>query len=416
MTGLQRTDFWKFFVGQGLSVLGSSFTAFAMPLLVYQITSSATNLSISFAAGMLPYLLFGLIGGAYADRSNRKRLMIYTDILRAAVIASVPILYHLDALPLWWIYATSFLTTTLTILFETAEFAAIPSLVASKDLVQANGRIQALYSAAFFAGPPLAGLVASFTDVANVLVVDALSFLLSALLLKWIAASFNAVEERERTSIRSDIAEGLRHVWSHPVLRNISIMMALVNFVITATHVQLVLFAKERLGATDLQYGFLLAAGSAGIMILSLAAGPLRRRFPFGVVALGALALEGILLIAFGLTASLLIALPLWAFISGLGILFNINTMSLRQQIVPNHMLGRVMSIATVIAWSANPLGALLGGFLVERIGVVPVYVIAGAIGFLIPVGFAFSPLGHAEDFLPKPEPAAETTPEPAIT
>jgi len=416
MHGSQRADFWRFFAGQGLSVLGSSFTAFAMPLLVYQITGSATNLSIAFAAGMMPYLLFGLIGGAYADRSDRKRLMIRTDILRAAVIASVPFLYHLDVLPLWWIYAAGFLTTTLTILFEAAEFAAVPSLVPSGDLVRANGRIQALYSAAFLGGPPLAGLVASFTDVANVLLVDASSFLLSAVLLRWIAASFNTAEERERTSIRFDIAEGLRHVWSHPVLRNISIMMALVNFVLTVTQVQLVLFAKERLGATDLEYGLLLAAGSAGVMTLSLAAGPLRRRFPFGVVALGALAVEGLLIVAFGLTSSLLIALPLWALISGLGILFNINTMSLRQQIVPNHMLGRIMSIASVIAWSANPLGALLGGFLVERIGAVPVYVLAGTLGFLIPIGFAFSPLGHAEDYLPVQAPTAETTLEPVVT
>ncbi len=407
MSDASRSDFWKFFAGQGLSAFGSSFTGFAIPLLVYQLTGSATNLAISSAATFLPYLLFGLIGGAWADRSNRKRLMIRTDLLRAAVIASIPALYYLDALPLWWIYATGFISTTLRILFDAAQFAAVPSLVSTDDLVKANGRIQASYQTAHIAGPPLAGLVATLTPVVNVLLFDALSFIVSALFLAWIRGSFNAEEGRERRSIRADIAEGLRYVWGHPVLRNISIMMALVNFVSTVTFVQLVLFAKERLRATDFQYGLLVSSGSVGVIVLSLAAGPLRRRFSFGVVALGALAVEGLLVIAFAFSPYYWVALPIWAVIRGLGVLFNINTSSLRQQIAPNHLLGRVVSVASVVAWSAIPLGTLLGGYLVELTNVTFVYALSGALSFLIPVAFAFSPLGHAEDYLPARSPAA---------
>ncbi|MDP9350484.1 MAG: MFS transporter, partial [Chloroflexota bacterium] len=330
MVQAQRADFWKFFVGQGLSVLGGSFTAFALPLLVYQMTGSAANLSISFASAMLPYLFFGLIGGAIADRTNRKRLMILTDLGRGAVIGSIPVLYYLDALPIWWIYVTGFISTVMRILFDAAEFAAIPSLVSGDNLVQANGRIHAVYSAAFIAGPPLAGLTASVMPIVNVLWLDALSFILSALFLAWIRSSFNQGEQRERRGIRSEIAEGLGYVWRHPVLRNISIMMALVNFVTTVQQVQLVLFAKERLDASDFQYGLLLAGSNVGVIILSLAAGPLRKRFPFGPVALGALAVWQLLVIAFALAPSYWVALPLWALASGCGVLFNINTASLR--------------------------------------------------------------------------------------
>lgn len=396
-----RGDFWKFFGGQTVSNLGSSFTFFAIPLLVYQLTGSATNLAISSAAAGVPYLLFGLVGGAWADRVDRQRLMIAVEVLRALVLASIPALYALGALPLWWIYATSFVTTTLGILFNAGEFAAIPSLVASDDLVEANGRIQASYSFASIAGPPLAGLVAAVTSVANVLLLDALSFVVSALTLAWIGVSFNTGPVPERRSLRADIAEGLAYVWRHPVLRSISIMMALVNFVYSVVVVELVLFAKQRLHATNFEYGLLVGGGSVGVILLSLAAGPLRRRFRFGVVALGALALSGLLTILLALMPNVWLALPLWAVISGLGILFNINTGSLRQAIVPNHLLGRIISVAMVLAWSMNPLGALLGGYLVARTNVTLAYILSGALTFAIPVAFAFSPLGHAEDFLP---------------
>lgn len=330
--------------------------------------------------------------------------MIATDLLRAAVIASVPFLHALGALPLWWIFASGFVTTTLSILFNSAEFAAIPSLVATDDLVEANGRIQAAYSFATIAGPPLAGLVAAVTSVANVLYLDALSFVVSALTLAWIGRSFNAGERAARRGVRADIAEGLRYVWGHPVLRSISIMMALVNFVAAPVWVELVLFASERFGASSFQYGLLVSAGSVGMIVLSLAAGPLRRKFSFSQVALGALMASGLLTVAFALAPNYWVALPIFAVAMGFGPLFNINTSSLRQAIVPNELLGRIMSVAMVLAASATPLGALVGGLLVARLGAVPVYLLVGVLSFAIPVAFVFSPLGHADDYLPPPD------------
>src|SRR5437870_5871975 len=124
MSGSARlsSEFWKFWVGQTISNLGTSFTQFALPLLVFKLTGSALNLAITTAATYLPYLLFGLLIGAWVDRVDRKRLMILTDIGRAAVIATVPLLASLGELPIWWIYVVTFVSTTLSIAFNAAEF------------------------------------------------------------------------------------------------------------------------------------------------------------------------------------------------------------------------------------------------------------------------------------------------------
>ncbi len=402
-----NANFWKYWTGQTISNFGSSITLFALPLLVYKLTGSALNLGISSAANMLPYLLFGLLLGAWTDRVDRKRMMILTDIGRAAVIATIPLLAWFGTLAVWWIYLVGFLQSTLTICFESGQFAAIPSLVDQNDLVTANGRIYASYSAASIAGPVLAGVLVAFIPLASLMSLDALSFLVSSLSIAWVTMSFNAHQDKqsERKHILQDVSEGLRYVWRHPVLRNISLMMALVNFV-TATYIaQLVLFAKERLLANDTQVGLLYTAESVGVVVLALLAGQLRKRWTFSRVALGALMCCGLFTLTLALTRSYWLALIFVALEQGCAILFNINTGSLRQAIVPNHLLGRVLSIASVLAWSAIPLGALLGGFIINATHQVAlVYAVIGILTILIPCGFAFTPLGHAERYLPKKE------------
>lgn len=408
-------DFWKFWSGQVVSVLGSSFTQFAIPLLIFKLTHSALNLAISMAATFLPYLLFGLVIGAWVDRLDRKRLMIVVNLCLMLVIGSVPLMASLGHLSILWIYGVAFLEQTLFIFFSSAEFAAIPSLVKADDLVTANGRIQASYFAATILGPLLAGALAAFVSLPSLLLIDAASYIIAALALVTIRASFNvdAGEPRERSTIRADVVEGLRYVLSNPILRNISIMMALVNFVGTTTGAQLVLFAKDRLHMGNTEVGLLFSAGGAGVVACSLLAGRLRKRWSFSIVALGALMVSGALTTAFAFTTWLPLALLLWALVQGTGILFNINTGSLRQAIVPNHLLGRVMSIAGVLAWSAIPLGALLGGLVIQETNnVTLVYAGIGVLTFLIPLGFAFTPLGHADRYLPKAETEGQSTVE----
>lgn len=394
-------DFWKFWAGQTISNFGSSFTNFALPLLIFKLTGSAINLAISSAAAFLPYLLFGLIIGAWVDRMDRKRLMVAVDLGNVLLLGSIALFASLGGLSVWWIYAVGFLTSTINIAFQSAEFAAIPSLVPQADLVTANGRIQASYSAAQVAGPLLAGVLVVLMPLYDLLLLDAATFLVSAGSLLLIRRRFNSDGESRSTSIRQDMAEGLRYVIGHPVLRMISLMMALVNFFGATIFAQLVLFGQRRLGADDTQIGYLFAAGSVGVMVIALLAGPLRKRFSFSQVALGALMIQGVLTIIFAYLSNIWLGIGLWALIMGFGILFNINTGSLRQAIVPNELLGRVMSIAGVLAWSAIPLGTLLGGYAIERSGdVALVYAAIGAITTIIPICFAFTPLGRADHYI----------------
>ena len=397
-------DFTKFWVGQTISNLGSSFTQWAVPLLVFQLTHSAVNLGIATAAGFLPFLFFGLPLGAWMDRVDRKRAMIVLDSLNALVIFSIPVVAQLGDLNVWLIYAVTFVQSTIFIAFSAGEFAAIPSLVSTDDLVTANGRIQATFSAAQVAGPLLAGVLISFLPLAWVMAFDAGSFAISALSLSLIHGSFNVVsdEPKEATTILTDVRDGLRYVLGHPVLRNISAMMALINFANAGIFAELVLFATERLDASKFQIGVLFAAGSAGVVVTGLLAGRLRKRFSFTALAMTSLMLMGACIVVFAGMRWYWAALPVWAAQSGLGILFNINTGSLRQAIVPNHLLSRVMSIASVLAWSAIPAGALVAGWAVSATGnVAAVYGVIGILTICIAAFFRFfTALGDAQHYV----------------
>lgn len=411
MTGRLGRDFWIYFTGQTTSQVGSSFTNFVLPLLVFKLTGSPTNLALTTAAEFVPYLLFGLVLGAVVDRVNRKRLMVSVDFLRAAVISVLPVLALLGVLRVEEIYAVAFVQATMGILFDAGEFAAVPSLVGRNELVTANARIMATNSAGQIIGPVLAGVVvALLPSVVYLLFVDAGTFLLSSLALLLIRRSFNDPAEVRaavvgvRAKLRSlfgDVREGLSYVLHHPVLRTISLMMALINLVGTTTGAQLVLFGKRAFGASDFQIGILYAAGAAGIVLVSSIAGPLRRRLSFPVVALGALVVDGVATGLMAIVPWYVAAVVLWAAASGFGLLLNINTGALRQAIVPSNMFGRVISIAGVLAWSANPVGALAGAAAIQITG--NVRLVYGVIGILIAaiaIGFSFSPVRHGERYL----------------
>jgi MFS family permease len=404
-------DFWKFWAGQTISNLGSAFTNFALPLLVFKITHSALNLALITALTLLPYLLFGLVIGAWMDRLDRKRVMIITDILRAALIASIPLLDSIHLLFIWWFYVVAFVYSILTIFFDAGQFAAIASLVRQDDLVKANGRIQASYAAVSVIGPLLAGLLLAFIAIAPILLVDSASFLISALSLSLIRISFNVDEnkEQEKKSIRQDVVDGLRYVFGHPVLRAISVMMALVNLVAFTTNAQIVLFAQFQFQANDTQIGILYAAAGLGPAVLSLMAGLLRKHWSFSKVALGTLMLYGLSIVTLSLIHWYWAGVFLWGLIWGLSILFNINTTSLRQSMVPNQMLGRVMTTATVLGWSAIPLGTIIGGIVIEQVkNVTLVYGVIGLLIFMIALAFTFTALGHAEQYLPQEKTALQ--------
>jgi len=374
-----------------------------LPLLVFQLTHSALNLAITTATFAIPYVLFGLVIGAWVDRVDRKRLMIAVDLALALVILVIPVLAFAHHLTVWWVYGVQFVSSTLAVIFEQAEFTAIPSLVGQHDLVTANGRIHASYHAAQVLGPVIAGAIVSVVAVPNLLVIDSVSYVIAALALVAVAVSFNrAAAELRATHLGAEIMEGLRYVIRHPVLRNISLMMMLFNFVNATPLAQEVFYAKVRLHATNFELGILFASGGFGAVLFSLLAGRLRRRFSFSAVVLGCLMASGVSLVVFSQIPWIWLAVPIWLLYGGSLSLLDINTFSLRQAIVPNQLLGRILAVAGVLGFSASPIGSLAGGFLIQQThNVAAVFAGCGALLFLIPLGFTQTALGHADRYLP---------------
>jgi len=401
-------DFWQFWAGQSVSNLGTAFTQVALPLLVYKLTGSAVSLALGIVSTFLPYLLFGLVIGAWIDRTNRKRFMIVADLGRALLIGSIPLLYELGLISasipssIWYIYVVMFLVSTLGIGFVAAQMAALPNLVDRSNLVAANGRFQTSFSIAQLAGPVLAGgLLTIVADPTAPLVVDAISFLVSVVTLLMIRASFDPKEKQPPKSIRQDIAEGLRYVFGHPVLRSISLMLLFIIFIGSTIDAQIVLFVKEHFKGSDAQVALFFTAGGVGFLVVSLIAATLRKFTNFSTAILGAAILKGALTALLGLTPWYWAGLVIWAMMAGLTMFFNINTLSLRQTIAPSHMLGRVITIGQVIAWSMIPLGTFIGGVVIDQTkNVSLVYTAIGLLTILIAFVFLFSPLSHIDRYL----------------
>lgn len=402
-------QFILFWIGQLISALGSSFSNFALPLLVYRLTGSALDLALSSAISFVPYVLFGLIIGAWVDRANRWRLMLGVDLLRALLIASIPLMAALGLFSLWYLYAVQFVVATLSIGYDTARVGALVGLVERNGLVAANGRMIAGYSAASVLGPLLAGLMVAFVPLQTLLLVDTGSFLLSALTLGILWRSFDTNNSLLELSpqaqppvspflrLHRDIASGVRYVWEQPVLRSIALLMLMLNIVGPTARVQLIVFAKEQLGASDPQVGFLSAGASIGVIAASLAAA----RIPgqaLGRYALGMLCIQGLLLLVFSQMDHYWSALVIWSAMAGCGVIVDITIMSLRQTIAPGAMLGRVTTVTRTIGFAAIPLNTIVGGLLIDRFDDIrSVYAVIAILTSLIGCLFLLSPLRRAE-------------------
>lgn len=380
-------------------------TGFALPLLVFKLTNSPLNLALTMVFTVLPYLLFGLAIGARVDRANRKRVMVFTDCARALVIASIPLLTVPGSLSVWWIYGASFVNATLTIGFTAANFAALPSLVEPDDLVAAHGYIQAGFSMASIIGPLVAGIVLVRVPLPLVLLLDAASFLVSAVSLLLIKGSFHTGtnEKQEEAGIGHAILAGLHHVLRSPIVFWLMLLLLLFNIILPTADVQIVWYATHWLRASDTQVGLLYASDGIGVVVFSLLANRLRTRWSFGVVTLGSMMVLGVLTTLMAWTHWYPSVLVIWALRGGTDVLFLISTYSITQRIVPNALLGRVITCIRVLTWPTGALGALLGGLALAQTGNVGlVYGCVGVLVFLVAFAFWLTPLGHAERYLPE--------------
>jgi MFS family permease len=400
--GVSEGAFRLFWTGQVVSSLGSSFTSFAIPLLVFAETGSAIDLGLATAATYLPYPLLGLPIGALADRLDRKRLMIAADVVRASTIGLVALAATLGPISIWLVAGCAFVASTASIAFDSGATAAIACIVDRDDLVRANGRLQAGDAAAQVVGPLLAGVVVALAPLEIALAGDAVSFLVSALSLVLIAAGFGGGADRGvRTNILTEIADGLRFTLGDPILRELAALAAIFNLVGRTIAAQLVLFAVVQYHASPTQIAALFSAASAGTIAFALAAPAMRRRLSFSTATIGAVIAIGVMILLLARSHSYPAALLLVAVSAGLIGFFNVLTTTLRQTIAPPELLGRVTSVARVLSWSAIPLGALAGGWLIEQTGdVAMVYSLIGGMIVVVGVLFRFTALGRADRHL----------------
>lgn len=397
--GSGSRDFWVFLGGQTLSDCGNALTAFVLPLLVFDLTRSAVAVGLATAAFYAPYLLVGLVMGAWVDRTDRRRLMIRVDLARAVTVATVPLAAVLGVLSPWWIYAVVVVTSTLGIAFNAGAFAAVPFLEPDPDrLVLANSRLQAASSAAWLLGPLVGGVVLMWTSAQALVLTDALTFAVSAASLAAVRTAFQAsVAVRTAGSLLAEAVDGLRYVLGHPFLRALALMAALMNLFLSNTIAQIVVLARERMAATPSQVAWFYAAASGAVLVFSLATPLLRAHLSTPQLLAGATLANGVFTLWLAETRSLWAGLVAYGVVMGTTMFFRIVTSTLRQGIAPSELLGRTIAVATVLAWSTQPVGAVVGGVAIDHVGVAWAYTVGGVALIAIGVIFGLGPLRRVQ-------------------
>ena len=388
-------NFYKLWVASGISNFGDGVRLTAMPLLAATITRDPLLVAGVSFAGSAPWLLFALVAGAIVDRVDRRTMMWSVQVFRMGLmgVLSAAILMGSDGMVLLaLLYLVAFLLGIGETLFDNAAQTIMPSVVRKDQLQVANGRLYAAEEVTNrFAGPPVGGFL-FVAAVALPLLFDAVTFGLGALLIFAMAGSYTPSRDAASpTKIRHDIAEGLRWLWRHRLLRTLGIMTGVFNMTGFATFSIFVLYVLEILGLSETGYGLLLAITAAGGVIGSLVAPHLARLFgdgPSFYIIIGMGVIEAL---AIGLTSSPVVV-TVAMITAGLGAMWwNVIAVALRQSIVPDHLLGRVNSVYRLLAWGTMPVGAAIGGFMGNAFGLRSPYFFAAAV--LVMLGVAIIPI-----------------------
>ncbi|WP_405008531.1 MFS transporter [Kitasatospora purpeofusca] len=367
--------FRNFWLSRAVSGLGSTITVVALPVLVFRETRSPLLVSLVAASGTLPYLAFGLVAGAIADRVDRRTLMIVTDVLSALCLATVPLAWVLDVLTAAQVVAVAFLSSSLSLFFDAGVYGFVPDIVGKDSLVRANSAIYGVETVVRIAGNALAGGLIALFHPAGTLALDALSFAVSALFIRAVA-NVTARTDRpgpERSGLRESVGEGLRFLAGHPTLRTMTAVGTLQSFSGGAIVGQMVVFADLGLGirGSDGRIGLLYMAWSAGGIGGSLLLPRLRRRidaFPLLLWVLPAGALLGLVVV---LATDWRIAMAALAAWGTAYLIVLVNTMTYSQEVTPPHLQGRVNTTRRMLSSGLGvPLGALVAGSLTVSVGI----------------------------------------------
>lgn len=368
--------YWRLWTSSGLSNLADGIFKVALPLVAIRFTRSPTLIAGLTFALTLPWLLFALQAGALADRFDRRRAMLGANAVRATLLAVLVLAVVFDLGSIWALYVVALCIGVTETIYDTSAQSILPQVVARDQLSRANGRLYAAeLTANQFVGPPLGGfLVAAGAALAFTTPAALWAAAVGALLL--VRGPFRVARD-QRTTMRADIAEGVRFLMGQRILRTLAVMVGVFNFAGNATWSILVLYAVgpgSAMGLSEPAYGMLLTATAAGSLLGSLVAERIERRLG-RARSLALTILGSALLVGTPAVTTDPVVIGAAFFVGGVTVVvWNVITVSLRQRITPDRLLGRVNSGYRLVAWGTMPLGAAAGGGLAQVFGLRAVF------------------------------------------
>lgn len=347
-----------------LANLASGISSVAFPWLATSVTDSALLISGVAMLLELPWLLASLPAGVLIDRADHRWTLGLTHLFRALIAGGIALAVATGSTPLALIYAAAFLIGSATVLNENTSQVVVPKLVPSSLLERANGLLVMTDTVGgLFIGPWLGGLLLGASLVLPFVFEGGLFALSAGLMLLVVLAPRD--RDRPRRTMRSEMMEGLRYFWQHPTLRTLGLFLGLLNLSSAIAISTQVLFAQTILGLDATRFGLLFLAGGIGAMLGAWLTSTLERRLGTRRILLFSLAGNALSSLFIGLASSAVVVAVAIAVGGMLSTIWNVLTVSYRQRIVPEEMLGRVNSIYRLLAWGPLPVGSLLGGLVV---------------------------------------------------
>ena len=371
-------DYWRLWWANTVSSTGDGAFIAALPLLAVTITRDPRLISVVTAATFLPWMLLSLPAGAVVDRCDRVTLMWRAQAVQALVVVAVTIAVLLRRADIAVLGVAGLLLGSAEVIFSNAAQSILPALVPPELLPKANGSQQvSLTVGESFLGPPVGSLLFA-AAAALPFGLDAGSFAGSAALLARLPRARPAPGDAKPAKIRAQIAEGLRWLARHRLLRVVAVLLGVYNFANQMGQAVLVLLATQILHVGTRGYGLLLAATAVGSVAGGLVNPVLTRRLGMLASLVTGGAINAAVFVGIGLAPDPAVAAVMLAGQGFAVAMWNVVTVSLRQQIVPSPLLGRVNSVYRMLGWGLMPVGALAGGFIAHAVGLRAPYVIAG--------------------------------------
>jgi MFS family permease len=380
--------FARLLTASALSNLADGVFQVALPLLAVTLTRSPGLVAGVALAQRLPWLVMALPAGALADRLDRKRTMIRVDLLRVLVMGALAATVAFDVATVPVLYVAALVLGVGETLFDTAAQSILPSVVTRDQLSVANGRLQAVeLTTNAFIGPSLGGLLAALA-LTSAFAASSGAYLVAALCLVGITGAFRPERAGPPTKMRHDIAEGGRFVWHNPILRTLGLMLGVTNLAFMAHQSIFVLFATGPMGLSKAGYGLVFTTSAIGGIAGSWAGPGLERTFGRARCLIGAIVIFGASLLVPALTTSIAANIAAFVAASFGSVVWTVITVSLRQRITPDRLLGRMNSAYRLLGWGTMPIGAALGGAIAELASLRAVFVVAALLHLPLLLGF----------------------------